>query len=111
MPGGRILKDEPIRLTFKRLLDIELAVRLEDVTTRPLGIYQHFYHDNLSGDKFGTHYIVLAYEINLKKIPVSLPEIQHSEYKWFSEEKLLKSDDVHRYTKWYFCKNKQADSF
>jgi colanic acid biosynthesis protein WcaH len=111
VPGGRILKDESVKLSFKRLLDIELAVRPEDISIRPLGIYQHFYPDNFSGDKFGTHYVVLAYEINLLNMPCSLPNIQHSDYKWFEEDKILQSDEVHDHTKWYFMKNKQADIF
>jgi colanic acid biosynthesis protein WcaH len=111
VPGGRILKDESVKLTFKRLLDIELAIGPEDTSIRPLGIYQHFYPDNFSGDKFGTHYVVLAYEINLLNIPSSLPNIQHSDYKWFDKGELLQSDEVHDHTKWYFMKNKQADFF
>lgn len=111
VPGGRILKDESVKLTFKRLLDIELAIRPEDLSIRPLGIYQHFYPDNFSGDKFGTHYVVLAYEINLLNMPCSLPNIQHSDYKWFEEDELLQSYEVHDHTKWYFMKNKQADFF
>jgi len=111
VPGGRILKDEPVNLSFKRLLDIELAIRPEDISIRPLGIYQHFYPDNFSGDKFGTHYIVLAYEISLLNMPCSLPDTQHSDYKWFEQDELLQSDEVHDHTKWYFMRNKQADAF
>ena len=110
VPGGRILKDEPVNLSFKRLLDIELAIRPEDISTRSLGIYQHFYPDNFSGGKFGTHYVVLAYEINLLNMPCSLPDIQHSDYKWFEEDELLQSHRVHEHTKWYFMKNKHADT-
>jgi colanic acid biosynthesis protein WcaH len=111
VPGGRILKDESVKLTFKRLLDIELAIRPENILIRPLGIYQHFYPDNFSGDKFGTHYVVLAYEISLLNMPCSLPDIQHSDYKWFEQDELLQSDEVHDHTKWYFMRNKQADAF
>jgi colanic acid biosynthesis protein WcaH len=111
VPGGRILKDESVKLTFKRLLDIELAIRPENILIRPLGIYQHFYPDNFSGDKFGTHYVVLAYEISLLNMPCSLPDIQHSDYKWFEQDELLQSDEVHDHTKWYFTRNRQADAF
>ena len=111
VPGGRILKDESVKLTFERLLDIELAIRPEDISIRPLGIYQHFYPDNFSGDNFGTHYVVLAYEISLLNMPCSLPDIQHSDYKWFEQDELLQSDEVHDHTKWYFMRNKQADAF
>ena len=53
--GGRILKNESVKLTFKRLLNIELAVRPEHIPTRFLDIYQHFYPDNFSGDKYVSH--------------------------------------------------------
>ena len=111
VPGGRILKDEPVKFTFKRLLDIELALRPEDISARSLGVYQHFYPDNFSGDEFGTHYVVFAYEIRLENMAFSLPDIQHSGYKWFEEDELLQSHRVHQHTKWYFMENKQADSF
>lgn len=109
VPGGRILKNESVKLTFKRLLDIEIGVCIEDISTSFLGIYQHFYSDNFSRGKFGTHYVVLAYEINLLNMPCPLPNIQHSDYKWFGEDEILQSDEVHDHTKWYFMKNKQAD--
>jgi len=35
VPDGRILKDEFVKFTFKRLLDIELAIRPEDISIRP----------------------------------------------------------------------------
>jgi colanic acid biosynthesis protein WcaH len=111
VPGGRILKDESFKLTFKRLLDVELALRSEDLSISPLGIYQHFYPDNFSEGKFGTHYVVLAYEISLSNIPSSLPNVQHSDYKWFEEDELLQSHEVHDHTKWYFMKSNQADAF
>lgn len=109
VPGGRILKNEPVKLTFNRLLSVELALGPKDIKTRPLGVFQHFYPDNYSGDKFGTHYVVLAYEISVQVMPCSLPHIQHSEYEWFEKDELLQSHVVHEYTKWYFMKNKQAD--
>ena len=111
VPGGRILKDESVKSTFNIILDFELAIRLEDITVGLLGIYQHFYLDNFSGDTFGTQYVVLAYEISVLNILCSLPDIQHSEYKWFDEDELLQSDEVHDHTKWYFMKKKQADFF
>ena len=111
VPGGRILKDEPVSSAIKRLLEIELSIRPEDATFRYLGIYEHFYPDNFLDDKFGTHYVVLAYEISLQNMPFSLPDIQHSDYKWFGEDEILQSDEVHDHAKWYFIKNKQAVTF
>ena len=108
VPGGRIFKDESIKLAFLRLLDIELGLRVEDLAAKPLGLYQHFYPDNFSGKSFSTHYVVIAYEIQLQETPSTLPEIQHSNYKWFTKDELLESDMVHHHTKSYFMRDKQA---
>jgi colanic acid biosynthesis protein WcaH len=111
VPGGRILKNETVNSTFMRLLDEELGLRSEDVSSRALGIYEHFYPDNFTGGNFGTHYVVVAYEVNLSEISLSLPKNQHSHYKWFESEEILQSHRVHKYTKWYFMNNKHADCF
>jgi len=108
VPGGRIFKDESIKLSFSRLLDVELGLRIEDLAAKPLGLYQHFYPDNFSGKSFSTHYVVIAYEIQIQETPFTLPDIQHSNYKWFTKDELLESDMVHQYTKCYFMQNKQA---
>ena len=108
VPGCRIMKNESIKATFKRLLDDELYIKHDIDLKKSLGVYQHFYPDNFLGDRFGTHYVVLAYQIKLLNLPSTLPKIQHSEYKWFEEDELLKSSNVHEHTKWYFLENKQT---
>jgi len=110
VPGGRILKDEPLKLAFSRLLDDELGLRSEDVVVGSRGLYQHFYPDNFSVESFSTHYVVMAYEIQVIDKCFSLQYGQHSDYKWFEQVNLLESHEVHQYTKWYFMKKKQADS-
>ena len=109
VPGGRIWKGELVTVTFSRLLDVELGLRPKDVTTKPLGLYQHLYSDSFADDSASTHYVVLAYEIQLQDKPFTLPDEQHSAYKWFEREELLKCSTVHQHTKWYFIKSKQAD--
>jgi len=107
VPGGRILKDESFEQAFNRLVNIELGLSNQQVTF--LGTYQHFYEDNFSTDAFSTHYVVLAYEMNVMLDIGSLPIEQHNEYRWFNEEEILTSDSVHKHTKWYFQVNKQSD--
>lgn len=109
VPGGRIMKNETLKTSFERLLDEELGLKVSDIKVKPLGVYQHFYPDNFSTGNFGTHYIVLAYELNLPNEIHSFPCIQHSSYKWMNKNKLLKSNMVHEHTKWYFLNNKNAD--
>ncbi len=108
VPGGRVLKDETLYCAFTRLLKIELAIRQSKAMF--LGVYQHLYADNVTEDNFTTHYIVLAYEINFDGVLSELPNEQHNQYQWFTENELLNSDEVHQNTKWYFQKNKCADN-
>jgi colanic acid biosynthesis protein WcaH len=107
VPGGRILKDESFADAFERLIKIELGITT--VASKFKGVYQHFYDDNFSEEKFTTHYVVLAYEIKFNGELSSLPVKQHSNYYWLSESELLVSEKVHTHSKWYFQKNKQAD--
>ena len=113
VPGGRILKDEPIESAFKRLLKAELGIGGYDISADNCefkGIYQHFYDDNVSGTDFSTHYIVMAYEIEFDGFLGDLPKEQHGNYDWFSEESLLIDNSVHKHTKWYFQKGQNADA-
>ena len=110
VPGGRVLKDEPLSTAFHRLIKEELNIEQSCIESEFIGVYQHFYDDNFSRKQFSTHYIVLAYTIKLNGLMPSLPSDQHSQYQWFSEIELLKSNEVHEYTKWYVQENKQADT-
>lgn len=100
VPGGRVLKDEQLDVAFERLLMSELAIDKQNA--KFLGVYQHFYTDNVTEDDFSTHYIVLAYEIIFNGSDSKLPVSQHNEYHWFSQAELLKNNEVHLHTKWYF---------
>jgi colanic acid biosynthesis protein WcaH len=113
VPGGRIFKNEPVRDAFKRLLKTELGVDELKINTHNSafkGIYQHFYTDNVAGSNFSTHYIVLAYGIEVECFLDILPKDQHCNYKWLSEKAILIDDRVHKHTKWYFKKGGNADA-
>ena len=111
VPGGRIAKDESFEQAYERLLQVELGCSSDQVERRFLGVYQHFYDDNFSGEDFSTHYVVLGYEVQLKEELAELPDEQHSEYCWMKTPELLENDNVHRHSKWYFMPHKMADSF
>jgi colanic acid biosynthesis protein WcaH len=103
VPGGRICKDERIAEAFRRISKNELGLTLEQRDARFLGVYEHLYEDNFAGRAgFGTHYIVLGYEIHLSAPLPSLPDEQHEQYRWFSVPDLLAEPDVHPNTKAYF---------
>ncbi len=103
--GGRIFKNETIKEAQKRILKEELNLSL---TPYPLllqfiGIFEHFYETSIFGDNISTHYINLAYLLEVKELS-NLPKNQHSEYKWFSVDEILRKDNIHTYVKDYFIK-------
>ena len=101
VPGGRIMKDESIADAFKRLTLQELGhvFLIDDATLQ--GPYDHFYSDCVFGDNPSTHYVAIAYRLNVQELN-HLPKEQHSSYKWFSVAELLASPEVHQNTKAYF---------
>lgn len=103
VPGGRLGKNETRVDAFRRLTRVELGVELEPARDSFLGVYEHMYPDNFSGDPgFGTHYVVLAYEIPVVEAArLRLPADQHEGYLWLSEAEMLRRDDVHEYSKAY----------
>ena len=101
VPGGRIYKDEKIEDAFKRITKDEIGKEFSISNSSFKGVYQHFYDDNVFNDNFSTHYIVLGFELVIKE-ELSLGTIQHEKYKWFTQDELLKSDEVYSYVKDYF---------
>jgi len=103
VPGGRILKNEPLEAAFKRLTLEELGESFSFKKARLLGPYDHFYNDNVFNDEFSTHYIAIAYILIIDKELAHLPiDVQHGKYQWFDINELLNNEDVHLHTKWYF---------
>lgn len=103
VPGGRIFKNETINEAFGRISENEFGERMDLAKASFLGIYEHFYNDNIiKDDTFGTHYIVLGYALPAELSILNCPTEQHKEYRWFSMETLFSSSDVHDNTKAYF---------
>jgi colanic acid biosynthesis protein WcaH len=104
VPGGRIHKDETLDAAFARIAEAELGIaRMARSTARFEGIFEHHYPDNFAAEPdVSTHYIVLAYALQLTST-VSVGRLdQHSEYLWLSPAALLARADVHENTKAYF---------
>lgn len=101
VPGGRILKGESLADAFKRLTFGELGRSFSISEASLQGPYDHFYSDSVFGDSPSTHYVAIAYRINVNNLP-DLPEEQHSHYRWFSVNELLADSEVHPHTKAYF---------
>jgi colanic acid biosynthesis protein WcaH len=101
--GGRITKNESRSAAFRRLTREELGIEVPIEQARFLGVYDHFYPTNRFERKgFGTHYVVLGYELGLDPHTANLPTEQHAEYLWKTEGELLDSPEVHENTKAYF---------
>ena len=66
-------------------------------------MYEHIYKANVFGKQgFGTHYVVLAYELILTESPASLPTQQNEDYVWKMEREVSDWPAVHENTKAYF---------
>lgn len=104
VPGGRIRKDERFPAALKRIVKSELGLPLGPrLNAQFLGIYEHLYRDNFSGAAgIGTHYLVLAYRLQLDKDDYQPADTQHAEFRWFRRKELLSSPQVHPNTKAYF---------
>lgn len=101
--GGRILKGEAIRRGFARVMREELGYACAFAEARSRGVFEHRYETNRFGEPgFGTHYIVLAYEVVLPDDLDLRPDAQHRELAWWHISDLLASPAVHPYTKAYF---------
>jgi GDP-mannose mannosyl hydrolase len=103
VPGSRISKNERLAAAFKRVTKEELGVEVSLSEARLLGVYEHLYPTNrfeLPG--FGTHYIVLAHELQLALDVTQLPRDQHGEYLWLTPAQILAAPEVHENTKVYF---------
>jgi len=102
VPGGRIYKNELIKIALARLTEVELGQ--PQPLARFRGVFEHLYETNFAQQPgFGTHYVVLAYEILLEEPLNHLPHDQHRQYQWFSPTELLQNPQVHPYTKAYFA--------
>ena len=103
VPGSRISKNETLAAAFKRITQEELGTQVPIEQAQFVGVYEHLYPTNrfeLAG--FGTHYIVLAHELQLAIEASTLPTDQHGEYAWLLPAELLRSAEVHDNTKAYF---------
>ncbi|BEB89294.1 GDP-mannose mannosyl hydrolase [Escherichia coli] len=102
VPGGRIRKNESIENAFKRISFIELGKEYDISKSFFNGVWEHFYDDSFFSDVETTHYIVLCYKLKVLKNELYLPDNQHSEYLWISEEQIINFNDIHEYSKNYF---------
>ena len=102
VPGGRIRKNETFTEAFERLTLQELGQGFSLNNAIFIAPYQHFYADSVVATNISTHYVVLAYQLNVDENLLTLPLEQHSKYHWFDIDELLADKQVHQFTKDYF---------
>jgi len=104
VPGGRIIKDESFEKAFVRISTAETSTEFSLSQASFIGIYQHIYpgENYLDDPAFGTHYITIAYLLKADPELLSLPDNQHSGYRWATVQEILESQEVHVNTKNYF---------
>jgi colanic acid biosynthesis protein WcaH len=103
VPGGRIRKNETIGAAFQRILQAETGLEFGFEQARLLGVFQHIYPTNrLEHKDYGTHYVVLAYEISLSEKPRITLDAQHESGRWMNDRELRAALDVHEFVKRYF---------
>jgi colanic acid biosynthesis protein WcaH len=96
VPGGIVRKDERLEQAFRRISEAELGSGQELSAARLIGHYEHLYEDNFAGEPgFGTHYVVLVWELALLQDPAALPRQQHREYRWVTVEALASEPTIH----------------
>ena len=101
VPGGRIFKNELLADAFLRLTQTELGEAIPLAQAKYLGIYEHLYKDCVFDERISTHYVVLAYELELSKT-AHCKTAQHDLSRWFNIAELNSSESVHQNTKNYF---------
>ena len=92
--GGRVYKNESIQQATARIAKDELNISLK-LTPSFIGVFEHFYDDGIYKD-VSTHYINLAYKVDINNEMLNLPTEQHNEYQWLSIDELLNSKQVHK---------------
>jgi len=99
--GGRVYKNEKLLDAKQRIVKDEIGLDLNNLDPKFIGVFEHFYDDSFVDDNVSTHYVNLAYEINVSYIQ-DLPKNQHNDYVWLSLDELLNSNEVNKYVKDYF---------
>jgi colanic acid biosynthesis protein WcaH len=106
VPGGRILKNEPLREALARISLDEIGIELARTDVIVKDIHDHMYDDNLFNEEFGTHYVAICcwyltkneQKPSMEKAMLS----QHHEVMWRKWIDLLGDPQVHENVKSYF---------
>src|SRR5258708_4790423 len=96
VPGGVVRKYERLVDAFARVVKAEIGLDASIDDAKFVGVYEHLYDDNVFGEEgFGTHYVVLAHQLNVDHQPPIMSDRQHSGFRWMTPTELISSPDVH----------------
>ena len=103
VPGGVVRKYERLADAFARIVKAEIGLEASIDDAKFIGVYEHLFDTNVFGEEeFGTHYVVLAHELNLDhQLPI-VSDRQHSGFRWMTAAELISLPDVHQNTRAYF---------
>lgn len=105
VPGGVVRKYERLADAFARIVKAEIGLEASIGDAKFVGVYEHLYDSNFFGEEeFGTHYVVLAHQLNLDHRPPIVGDQQHGRFRWIRPRELISSSDVHQNTRAYFIK-------
>jgi colanic acid biosynthesis protein WcaH len=104
VPGGRVFKGERIMDAMARIARQETGIEIRPAAAAFAGVHEHFYRNSVfsRSRSLPTHYVVLPFEIRVKKAPELRVDSQHKRLAWFRPRDLLRSGSVHGNTKAYF---------
>ena len=88
-PGCRVYKNETLDETCVRLGKEELGINISAKDCTFLGVYDHIYANNFKDNKFGTHYVNIAYMYMLSD----------------EQKDNIKTDDQHTHVEWVHVSN------
>jgi colanic acid biosynthesis protein WcaH len=106
VPGCRAFKGEELINALIRTMKEEIGCELNDIEF--YGVYEHMYKNDNPGDTPGvdTHYVVIVFKGN---IPDSFDQDQfqkqHSDAKWMTPKEILDSEEVHKFSQYYFSEH------
>jgi colanic acid biosynthesis protein WcaH len=105
VPGGVIYKNETQADALQRISLRELGIQISHEHTSLLGVYEHFYETNFAQvPRISTHYVVIGRSYQLPVDTKLTFDDQHECLEWWNIQDLLKSPEVHQYTRDYFLK-------
>ena len=92
VPGGVVRKYERLVDAFARIVKAEIGLDASIDDAKFVGVYEHLYDDNVFGEEgFGTHYVVLAHQLNVDHQPPIMSDRQHSGFRWMTPTELISS--------------------